>query len=176
MPTMLRFRCDACNKKLKTDQSLAGATLSCPRCGAVVIAPGEKVVSDSPTPAPESPLLSRAGDDPGEGFHFSNRGEPDELMDMTPMVDAVFLLLLFFMVTAAFALQKSIQVPAPDPTEAAAQDRTMEEIEADNDYVIVRIDRDNTVWVEDRVAPADTNCSVNCVRPARVAAIVRPAA
>lgn len=142
---MLRFRCNACNKKLKTDKRLAGATLKCPRCG-------EEIA----VPAPETSTAPSAvaGSDVDENFQFSNRGEPEELMDMTPMVDAVFLLLLFFMVTAAFSLQKSIQVPAPDPTEAAKQDRTIEEIEADNDYVIVRIDRDNTVWVEDRVAPS----------------------
>jgi biopolymer transport protein ExbD len=144
MPQMLRFRCQACNKKLKTDERLAGVTLKCPRCGADVAVP-EPITSTTPA-------MAGAGDE--NSFRFSNLKEPNELMDMTPMVDAVFLLLLFFMVTASFSLQKSIQVPAPDPTEAAQQDRTIEEIEADNDYVIVRIDRENTVWVEDRVAPS----------------------
>ncbi len=32
-------------------------------------------------------------------------------LDMTPMVDVTFLLLIFFMVTASFSLQKSIQMP-----------------------------------------------------------------
>ncbi len=32
-------------------------------------------------------------------------------LDMTPMVDVTFLLLIFFMVTASFSLQKSIQIP-----------------------------------------------------------------
>jgi biopolymer transport protein ExbD len=32
-------------------------------------------------------------------------------LDITPMVDVTFLLLIFFMVTASFSLQKSIQVP-----------------------------------------------------------------
>lgn len=32
-------------------------------------------------------------------------------LDMTPMVDVTFLLLIFFMVTASFSLQKSIRVP-----------------------------------------------------------------
>jgi biopolymer transport protein ExbD len=39
----------------------------------------------------------------------SNR--PEEEMDMTPMVDVTFLLLIFFMVTAAFSMQKSIEMP-----------------------------------------------------------------
>lgn len=39
-------------------------------------------------------------------------------VDMTPMVDVTFLLLIFFMVTASFGLQKSIAMPrqtSPDP-------------------------------------------------------------
>jgi biopolymer transport protein ExbD len=79
---------------------------------------------------------------------------PDEEMDMTPMIDMTFLLLIFFIATASFALQKSIEMPSPDRTEAAAQQRTIEEIEEDDDYVIVRIDKDNTVWVNDSEAPS----------------------
>ena len=32
-------------------------------------------------------------------------------MDMTPMIDVTFLLLIFFMVTASFSVQKTIQAP-----------------------------------------------------------------
>jgi biopolymer transport protein ExbD len=75
-------------------------------------------------------------------------------MDMTPMVDVTFLLLIFFMVTAAYSLQKSLELPSPDPQEEAAEARTLEELEADADYVIVRIGRDNTVWVNEVEAPS----------------------
>lgn len=75
-------------------------------------------------------------------------------MDMTPMVDVTFLLLIFFMVTAAYSLQKSLEIPPPDRTESAAQARTLEEIEQDDDYLIIEIHRDNTVWVNDREAPS----------------------
>ena len=145
MTTMLRFRCNACNKKLKADERIAGATLKCPRCG-------EEVA----VPAPEVSMAAAgtSGGDGDESFQFSNLREPNELMDMTPMVDAVFLHLLFFMVTASFSLQKSIQVPAPDPTEAAAQDRTIEEIEEDTDYIVVRIDRDNNKPFSARRCPS----------------------
>jgi len=36
---------------------------------------------------------------------------PEDELDMTPMVDVTFLLLIFFMVTASFTLQKSIPQP-----------------------------------------------------------------
>jgi biopolymer transport protein ExbD len=86
------------------------------------------------------------------GFRTMERSEEDEL-DMTPMVDVTFLLLIFFMVTAAYSLQKSIEIPAPDREEDATQARTIEEVEQDDDYVIIRIDADNTIWVNDSEVP-----------------------
>lgn len=91
---------------------------------------------------------------------FRTRGASrEEDLDMTPMVDITFLLLIFFMVTAAFSLQKSIEVPPPDRQESATQAQTIEELEEDDDYVIVRIDRDNMFWVtafgEESMAPGE---------------------
>ena len=56
-------------------------------------------------------------------------GRKGDSVEMTSMVDVTFLLLIFFMVTAAFNLQKSIELPpqqseqasrSPDQLEAAA--------------------------------------------------------
>lgn len=69
-------------------------------------------------------------------------------MDMTPMVDVTFLLLIFFMITAAFALQKAIAVPPVDDTEKSAV-QTLDELE--DDSIVVRVDGDNLFWV---VCPA----------------------
>ncbi|MCC9599348.1 biopolymer transporter ExbD [Stieleria sp. JC731] len=62
----------------------------------------------------------------------------EEELDMTPMVDVTFLLLIFFMVTAAFSLQKSIQMPrqqtdAPSTTvvEQEEEDLTPIELQVD---------------------------------------------
>ncbi|HYW78090.1 MAG TPA: biopolymer transporter ExbD [Thermoguttaceae bacterium] len=92
-------------------------------------------------------------------FRSANRTDEDEL-DMTPMVDVTFLLLIFFMVTAAFSLQKSIEVPPPDQKESAQQARTIEELEEDDDFVIVTIDRDDTIWVNGSVAPSEQDLLV----------------
>lgn len=63
-------------------------------------------------------------------------------MDMTPMVDVTFLLLIFFMITASFSVQKSIQRPPPrdqDPsTNAIQMDPT-----DDPDIVTVQVDEFN---------------------------------
>ncbi|MHB1037178.1 MAG: ExbD/TolR family protein [Pirellulales bacterium] len=90
----------------------------------------------------------------------------EELIDMTPMIDMTFLLLIFFMITAAFSLQKSIEVPTPDRREKTSQARTLEQVEADDDYVIVRIDKDDTVWVNDSEAPSEQELLVK-LREAR---------
>ena len=52
-------------------------------------------------------------------MRMSKGKREEEEMDMTPMVDVTFLLLIFFMVTAAFSVQKVIEVPAPQEQEAS---------------------------------------------------------
>lgn len=71
---------------------------------------------------------------------------------MTPMVDVTFLLLIFFMITAAFALQKAMEVPPVDDDEAAAS-QVVEEPE--KDIVVVRLDQDNIFWIAAPVFPEE---------------------
>lgn len=76
----------------------------------------------------------------------------DNEVDMTPMVDTTFLLLLFFMVTAAFSLQRSLQVPTPRPNEPSANVVERDPSE-DPDTVTVHVDENNTF----RVVTADVD-------------------
>ncbi len=80
---------------------------------------------------------------------FGGKREREEGdMDMTPMVDVTFLLLIFFMVTAAFSMQRSLPTPVPEQQdEPSTQARTLEDFEQDNDYIVVRIDAFNTYTV-----------------------------
>ncbi|MEO0530789.1 MAG: biopolymer transporter ExbD [Planctomycetota bacterium] len=73
-------------------------------------------------------------------------------MDMTPMVDVTFLLLIFFMITAAFALQKAIAVPPVEDNQSAAV-QTLDELE--DDSIVVRVDGDNVYWVVCPAWPAE---------------------
>ncbi len=75
-----------------------------------------------------------------------NRSRDDD-MDMTPMVDVTFLLLIFFMITSAFQMQKSFQVPTPRSDQASTNARTLEDYEQDSDYVTVRVDEFSTFYV-----------------------------
>ncbi len=55
-------------------------------------------------------------------FNIKKEPIPEDELDMTPMVDVTFLLLIFFMVTASFTLQKSIKQP-PAQSECAKHQR-----------------------------------------------------
>ena len=72
---------------------------------------------------------------------------PEDDLDMTPMVDVTFLLLIFFMVTASFSLQKSIEQPPPETDEPSD---IVQEEDPDKDYITVLIDQNNTFYVTNR--------------------------
>lgn len=100
-------------------------------------------------------------DDPDITFGASMEREDDEL-DMTPMVDVTFLLLIFFMVTASFTLQKSIEQPpsqSDDPSH-----NVIDEPEDEDDYVEVIIDQTNTYYVTSRDAAEEEAPSIRDMR------------
>jgi len=142
----IRFLCDKCQKRLKVADRFSGVAVKCPKCRHPLVIPEPK----------KRKLRQETDDDslPDRIMVRRKNAEPEELMDMTPMVDVVFLLLIFFMVTAAFALQKSIEVPPPDISDSVSQTRTIEDLEEDDDFVIIRIDGDNTIWVDGSEAPS----------------------
>ena len=83
-----------------------------------------------------------------EPFAFEKKEIPEDELDMTPMVDVTFLLLIFFMVTAAFTLQKSLEQPhaqSEDPS-TNVQDND----EQPDDYIQINIDQNNTYYVTTR--------------------------
>jgi biopolymer transport protein ExbD len=78
----------------------------------------------------------------------------EDLVDMTAMVDIVFFVLIFFMVTSMEGVYSSIKMPSPDPQKVASSGRkSVNEFESDKEYVIVRIDRDNVFWLNDSEIP-----------------------
>ncbi|MEQ8846887.1 biopolymer transporter ExbD [Botrimarina sp.] len=81
---------------------------------------------------------------PGDTWKRARAQQEEDDLDMTPMVDVTFLLLIFFMITAAFALQKAIAVP-PVEEEEEATAMSMDDLE--DDSIVVRVDGDNVYWV-----------------------------
>ena len=88
---------------------------------------------------------------------FINRKGEEAELDMTPMIDCVFLLLIFFTVTASFTLQKSFEIPPPADDKAAVQTRAADPEEGN---IVIRIDKDNTIWVNDSEAPSEQDLLV----------------
>jgi len=59
---------------------------------------------------------------------FSDRKEDETLINLTPLIDVVFLLLIFFMVSTTFEQQSRIQIELPEAT-ASPEELEEESIE-----------------------------------------------
>lgn len=96
----------------------------------------------------EESFSNDLADEDAGGFQLRrNKPELGEL-DLTSMVDVTFLLLIFFMVTASFSLQKTIEIPAPKQDQkGAAQSLTIEELQSNT--IFVKIDERNGIFVDD---------------------------
>jgi biopolymer transport protein ExbD len=103
---------------------------------------------DEPLPPPQVPKKEPEPEEEAEaeGPLVKIREREETEMDMTPMVDVTFLLLIFFMVTAAFSLQKSIEVPTPS-SEEASTNAIPQDPQDNSDFVTVRVDEFNTYTV-----------------------------
>jgi biopolymer transport protein ExbD len=84
-----------------------------------------------------------------EGFQLRKRAVPLPGLDMTPMVDVVMLLLIFFMITASFVTQKSLETTPPD-MEGEGIGRTESVADVIEDSILVRIDEKNEMTVDDK--------------------------
>lgn len=87
-------------------------------------------------------------DEEDEDFSLNAPPLEESGLDMTPMVDVTFLLLIFFMVTASFSTQKSLETAPPEPDEdGAAQSLSIEDLEEES--VVVEIDQEDNIRVDD---------------------------
>jgi biopolymer transport protein ExbD len=69
------------------------------------------------------------------------RPEEDTAIDMTPMLDIVFIMLIFFIVTATFVKESGIDVTRPDAETAVKQSRV---------GILIAIRNNNEVWINRR--------------------------
>ena len=124
------------------------------------------LIPDPTAPMETTPAGVALAEEAPVDFHL-HREKADAQMDMTPMIDVTFLLLIFFMVTAAFNLQKSFQVPTPQEERPSTNVMTLDDFENDPDFVVVRIDENSTffistaAWDEEREAPSRQDCSLH---------------
>jgi biopolymer transport protein ExbD len=119
---------------------------------AAVLAFEQSLEEDEPAPSPVTQLPDELfsedeDDDEDEGWGGGRGGHDDE-MDLTPMVDVTFLLLVFFMITASFSIQKTLEVPPPNPDESGASAaKTIEDMEESS--ILVHIDSRDVISVDD---------------------------
>ena len=173
----ITFYCPECTQKLRIDDDFAGKLVACTRCSARLRVPvvsqtervqpaavkpqahvaGELVQAVSAVPGREisaRPKQKRAREEslvrPAMKIDF------EELIDMTAMVDIVFFLLIFFLVTSMKAIDSTVPMPAPDPQKSAAREsRSVPEMESDNEYIVVHIDRNDRISVNDAEVHGD---------------------
>lgn len=74
--------------------------------------------------------------------HFQNLMDEEEAnIDMTPMLDVVFIMLIFFIVTASFVKESGIDVNRPEASTAVKKDKAS---------ILVAISDTNEVWINKR--------------------------
>lgn len=138
------FTCPNCGKRLKADDSRAGRSAACPRCSTMVTIPA------APAPAPPAAAVEPPAKPAADHALLLVRPvktRHEDLIDMTAMVDIVFFLLIFFMVTSMQSLEAVIGLPTPQAQASATT--SVADFANDPDYVTVTIDQDDAVWLED---------------------------
>ncbi|MBT5031661.1 MAG: biopolymer transporter ExbD [Proteobacteria bacterium] len=69
------------------------------------------------------------------------RQEEDTKIDITPMLDVVFIMLIFFIVTASFIKESGANVTKPDATTDAKYPRAS---------VLIAVDSNDEIWLDKR--------------------------
>jgi len=145
----IRLQCPGCNAGLSVASRKAGQSIRCPGCGAEVAVPlpvAEQV--------PEGAAAERRWDDePADEDAELTIRKPEtefEEMDLTPMVDVTFLLLIFFMITASFTIQKVMNYPPPEPEQEGVS-QVMQKLEdVEKDSIVIEVDENDQLTVENQ--------------------------
>jgi biopolymer transport protein ExbD len=106
-----------------------------------------------------------------DAFSLSRSGPATvEELDLAPMVDVAFQLVLFFMVAAQTVLYKTLEIPKPSQEQAPSavaqgRSRTLDDLK--EDYVLVEIDSSGAMKIDRQPVAADMNALVERLRTAR---------
>lgn len=75
------------------------------------------------------------------GFAGAGTEEEENEINITPMLDVVFIMLIFFIVTASFVKEAGIDVNRPDAQTAVRQERA---------NILIAISENNEIWIDQR--------------------------
>jgi biopolymer transport protein ExbD len=74
-------------------------------------------------------------------FFKQTHAEEESEINITPMLDVVFIMLIFFIVTATFVKESGIDVNRPDAATATKQEKA---------NILIAIAANNTIWIDRR--------------------------
>lgn len=75
--------------------------------------------------------------------HVPHRRTQDESeIDLTPMLDVVFIMLIFFIVTASFVKEAGIHLTRPQAQESQS--------DSENENILLTVTSTNEIWLADR--------------------------
>ncbi|MEK9765332.1 MAG: biopolymer transporter ExbD [Thalassolituus sp.] len=74
-------------------------------------------------------------------FSASQQVEAEGEIDITPMLDVVFIMLIFFIVTASFVKESGIEVNRPDASTSQAKPRA---------NILIAINASDEIWINKR--------------------------
>jgi len=71
----------------------------------------------------------------------STQQDEDTSIDLTPMLDVIFIMLIFFIITATFVKEAGIEVNRPEAVTAVMQEKA---------NILIAIDAENRIWIDRR--------------------------
>lgn len=178
----IELQCWNCGRPLTAANSMAGRTTRCPRCDASLRVPElppsmEETATDLGEPEPP-PLNETAFAEPLELveeppppvkkkpaarapiFPTPPVQQDHDLIDMTAMVDIVFFLLIFFLVTSMQAIEAVLPMPKPEQSVANAKAQSTAQL-LENPYtVVITIEEDDSILVDEVKVFGDTELLV----------------
>jgi biopolymer transport protein ExbD len=148
----ISFACPSCEYVIKTTDEMAGRRARCPKCSAALTVPTKSV-------EPAHDDHDDHDDDEEEHAEHGllpHKDHPHEdLIDMTPMVDIVFFLLIFFLTTSMTALQAVMNLPKPQKATEKGAAKSVSDMAQDSDTLMVMIQDDDTFWIDDEQCFSD---------------------
>lgn len=82
--------------------------------------------------------------------------DEDNEINLTPMLDVVFIMLIFFIVTASFVKEAGIEVNRPDAPTATVQEKA---------NILIAINEANQIWIDRRqVDPRAVRANIERLR------------
>jgi biopolymer transport protein ExbD len=141
----IRVTCPHCGQQSSAPEGLGGKIRHCPQCGNTLVIPA----AHGEPPAPEISPTSHTTDShsPAPLTAPRKKSEHHDLIDMTAMVDIVFFLLIYFLVTSFVQLAAAIPAPATS-AKVGRTARNNATPQPEGLAITVKIDADDVVWIE----------------------------